>query len=55
MVLMSALQYDSPQAVFDLIDRQLTLDDNALVELTKAFLAEFKLGLEKYGQPMAMM
>ncbi|KAF8204848.1 hexokinase [Pholiota molesta] len=52
---MSALQYDSPQAVFDLIDRQLTLDDSALVELTKAFLAEFKLGLEKYGQPMAMI
>jgi hexokinase len=49
------LQYESPQAVFDLLSRQFSLDENVLVELTKTFLEEFKIGLGSYNHPMAMM
>ncbi len=55
MANISAHQYDSPKAVFDLIDHQFSLDETTLVDLTKAFLAEFKVGLDNYGKPMAMM
>lgn len=55
MANISAHQYDSPKAVFDLIDHQFGLDETTLVDLTKAFLAEFKVGLDNYGKPMAMM
>ncbi|KAF8165126.1 hexokinase [Crassisporium funariophilum] len=48
-------QYESAQAVFDLIDCQFTLDERNLAELTKAFLHEFGLGLAEYGRPMAMI
>jgi len=49
------LQYENPQAVFDLLDRQFSLDENVLVQLTKAFLEEFKTGLGSYNHAMAMM
>ncbi|KJA14087.1 hypothetical protein HYPSUDRAFT_209000 [Hypholoma sublateritium FD-334 SS-4] len=51
----SAYQYDSPKAVFDLIDHQFSLNETTLVDLTKAFLAEFKVGLDNYGKRMAMI
>ncbi|KAF8974696.1 hexokinase [Flammula alnicola] len=51
----SSFQYESPQAVFDLLDSQFSLDDNVLVELTKTFLEEFKTGLGSYNHPMAMI
>ena len=44
-----------PQAVIDGIDRQFQLSKDSLVEITEAFLREFKQGLSKYGEPMAMM
>jgi len=37
------------------IDRQFRPSLDTLINLTKEFLVEFKLGLENYGQPMAMM
>lgn len=43
------------QRVLDDIDRQFRPSVDKLVNLTKEFLVEFKLGLENYGQPMAMM
>ncbi|KAF9008852.1 hypothetical protein BDQ17DRAFT_1388567 [Cyathus striatus] len=43
------------QSVFDLIDHQFQLPRDVLVDLTKAFLDEFKLGLESYGHDMAMI
>ncbi|TRM68496.1 hypothetical protein BD626DRAFT_481894 [Schizophyllum amplum] len=44
-----------PQAVIDGIDIQFQLSKDALVEITSAFLREFKEGLSKYGEPMAMI
>ncbi|KAJ7638476.1 hypothetical protein FB45DRAFT_741354 [Roridomyces roridus] len=43
------------QRVFDDIDRQFTLGPDTLVELTGAFLDEFKVGLDNYNHPMAMI
>ncbi|PPQ68776.1 hypothetical protein CVT24_007718 [Panaeolus cyanescens] len=48
-------QYNDPQAVFDLIDKQFSVDDNVLLDLTKTFLEEFKVGLANYNQAMAMI
>jgi len=50
-----ALSYADPQNVLDGIDRSFQLTQGALVDLTKAFLHEFALGLEHYGESMAMM
>lgn len=55
MAFSSALFTDNEQRVLDDIDRQFRPSIDKLVNLTKEFLAEFKLGLENYGQPMAMM
>lgn len=55
MASLPSFQYESPQAVFDLLSRQFSLDENVLVELTRTFLEEFKTGLGNYNQPMAMM
>ena len=49
------MSYVDPQNVLDDIDRSFQLTQEALVELAKSFLHEFALGLENYGQPMAMM
>ncbi|KAK2466384.1 hypothetical protein APHAL10511_002026 [Amanita phalloides] len=51
----NALFADNGQHVLDDIDRQFRPSINTLVELTEEFLAEFKLGLENYNQPMAMI
>lgn len=55
MATVSAFHYQDPQAVFDDIQHQFTLNSDTLIGLTKAFLDEFKLGLGSYNQPMAMM
>ncbi|KAF8743835.1 hypothetical protein AX14_000240 [Amanita brunnescens Koide BX004] len=55
MAFSSALFTDNEQRVLDDIDRQFRPSIDKLVNLTKEFLAEFKLGLENYGQPMAMI
>lgn len=47
--------HKSPQNVLDDIDFQLTLEPELLTELTKAFLAEFEVGLGKYNEAMAMV
>lgn len=44
-----------PQSIFNNIDRSFQIEPKALVELAKAFLHEFGLGLSSYGQAMAMM
>lgn len=46
---------ENAQRIFDDIDQQFQLDPDSLVELTKAFLAEFRVGLGSYNHPMAMM
>lgn len=51
----SALSNSETQRVFDEIHRQFHLSSESLVELTKAFLDEFRVGLQNYNQPMAMM
>ncbi|KAJ3568406.1 hypothetical protein NP233_g5735 [Leucocoprinus birnbaumii] len=51
----SAFAYSSASELYEHIDAQFRLSDNQLVELTKTFLHEFKLGLEDYGHAMAMI
>jgi hexokinase len=55
MATLPNFQQENPQAVFDILDNRLSLEEDSLVALTKAFLHEFKLGLQNYGQPMSMM
>jgi hexokinase len=55
MASLPSLQYEDSQAVFDLLSRQFSLDENVLIDLTKTFLEEFKTGLGSYNHPMAMM
>ncbi|KAJ7755666.1 hypothetical protein DFH07DRAFT_1027993 [Mycena maculata] len=43
------------QFIFDDIHRQFQLSPKTLIELTGAFLAEFKVGLGSYNHPMAMI
>ncbi|KIY45936.1 hypothetical protein FISHEDRAFT_66712 [Fistulina hepatica ATCC 64428] len=43
------------QSIFDDLTVQFTLDDEILVSIATQFLVEFKAGLEKYNQPMAMI
>ncbi|KAJ7688368.1 hypothetical protein B0H17DRAFT_938338 [Mycena rosella] len=43
------------QRIFDDIHRQFQLSPETLVELTGAFLDEFKVGLGNYNHPMAMI
>ncbi|KAJ7283432.1 hypothetical protein C8J57DRAFT_1054460 [Mycena rebaudengoi] len=43
------------QSILDDIDRQFQMSPEALVQLTGAFLDEFKIGLGGYGSPMAMI
>lgn len=45
----------SAQEVYEHIDARFQLTNEQLVGLTQTFLHEFKLGLENYGQDMAMM
>lgn len=51
----SVQQYNDAQSVFDLIESQLTISDEAAVEITKGFLHEFEQGLSSYGKDMAMI
>ncbi|CAK5262682.1 unnamed protein product [Mycena citricolor] len=51
----SALSAKDPQPVLDDINEQFQLGPETLVELTEAFLHEFKLGLGQYNEPMAMI
>lgn len=55
MASISSFYYQSPQEVFDVIDSQFTLHPDSLIELTKAFLDEVKIGLTNYNCAMAMM
>lgn len=56
MAPVSTWSHSAPaQAVFDDIEKQLTLSDETLVTIASAFLDEFKAGLGSYGHPMAMM
>ena len=55
MATLSNFQQENPQTVFDILDHHLSLREDGLVSLTQAFLHEFKIGLENYGQPMGMM
>ncbi|TFK74465.1 hypothetical protein BDN72DRAFT_789300 [Pluteus cervinus] len=55
MPAISSQHFQDPQAVFDQIDAQFQLNDQALIDLAKTFLAEFRLGLEAYNQDMAMI
>ncbi|KAJ7477104.1 hypothetical protein B0H11DRAFT_2029697 [Mycena galericulata] len=43
------------QSIFDNIHSQFQLSPEALIELTGAFLDEFKVGLGSYNHPMAMI
>ncbi|KAG7096624.1 hypothetical protein E1B28_004041 [Marasmius oreades] len=51
----SSYFHKSPQTVFDDIQYQMTLEKETLTELVKTFLKEFKIGLENYNHPMAMI
>lgn len=55
MTPITALTYGNAQYIFDEIDRHFQLSQETLVELSKAFLHEFSLGLGDYNHPMAMM
>lgn len=47
--------YRDPQTVLDDIELQFSLDPQALTDLVKTFLEEYRVGLSNYGHPMAMM
>lgn len=51
----TAFLYRSAQEVYGHIDARFQLTNEQLVGLTETFLHEFKLGLDNYGQDMAMM
>lgn len=51
----SAFTYRSAKDLYDHIDAQFQLSGDQLIDLTKNFLHEFKLGLENYGHAMAMI
>ena len=51
----SALFYEDAQRIFDDIDHQFQLTPDTLIDLAKAFLDEFKVGLGNYNHPMALM
>ncbi|EKM80237.1 hypothetical protein AGABI1DRAFT_57808 [Agaricus bisporus var. burnettii JB137-S8] len=51
----TAFSHHSPQAVYEQINAQFQLSNAQLVDLTRTFLQEFKLGLENYGHDMAMI
>ena len=55
MASISSFYYKNAQEVFDILEDQFTLQPDFLVELTKAFLDEVKIGLTNYNQAMAMM
>lgn len=55
MATLSNFQHENPQAVFDLLERHLSLKGDSLVSLTQKFLDEFKTGLANYSQPMGMI
>ena len=50
-----ALSASNAQHVIDDIDAQFQLKQDVLIELTKAFVEEYRLGLSQYGKAMAMM
>ncbi|KAI0959286.1 hypothetical protein AcW1_004152 [Taiwanofungus camphoratus] len=47
--------WDAARKVFDDIESQFQLDQDALVKITQQFLADFSLGLGEYNHPMAMI
>lgn len=51
----SALSNDSSEVALANIERQFTLTEESLLEITKAFLEEVATGLKEYNHPMAMM
>ncbi|KAJ3527276.1 hypothetical protein NMY22_g9850 [Coprinellus aureogranulatus] len=51
----SVHQYDNVKSVLDTIERQFTIADDTLVEITRRFLDEVKDGLDSYGKDMAMI
>ncbi|KIL68174.1 hypothetical protein M378DRAFT_158709 [Amanita muscaria Koide BX008] len=55
MPFIAAFSDDNAQRILDDIDRQFRPSLDTLVDLTREFLVEFKLGLESSGQPMAMI
>ncbi|KAM6495692.1 hypothetical protein JOM56_008398 [Amanita muscaria] len=55
MTYIAAFSDDNAQRILDDIDRQFRPSLDTLVDLTREFLVEFKLGLESSGQPMAMI
>lgn len=55
MASIAAFSYSSAKELYDHIDAQFRVSNTQLVDLTKTFLHEFKLGLEDYGHAMAMM
>ncbi|PFH52548.1 hypothetical protein AMATHDRAFT_139483 [Amanita thiersii Skay4041] len=55
MSAISAISNDNPQHILDHIHHQFTPSVDCLADLTNAFLAEFKQGLDNYNQPMAMI
>ncbi|KAJ3861861.1 hypothetical protein EV359DRAFT_46354 [Lentinula novae-zelandiae] len=51
----SAYLHATPQSILNDIDAQFTLHPALLTDLTDAFLREIKVGLEGYGEDMAMV
>ena len=42
-------------ATLQAIERQFTITDQKLLDITRQFLDDFNLGLSQYNKPMAMM
>lgn len=46
---------DAARKIFDDIEAQFQLGQDALIKITEQFLEDFRLGLSEYNQPMAMI
>jgi hexokinase len=46
---------DAARKIFDDIESQFQLDEDALIKITEQYLEDFRLGLSEYNHPMAMM
>ncbi|KZT74519.1 hexokinase [Daedalea quercina L-15889] len=52
---LSAASVEAERKILDDIEEQFHLDEDALIEITKQFLEDFRTGLAEYNHPMAMI
>jgi len=51
----SGASAQAARKIFDDIESQFQLNQDALIKITEQFLEDFRLGLSEYNHPMAMI